>query len=108
VDNIPTAGNQEDHVSFGTIAARKARDIARNLEQVLAIECLCAAQGLDFVGPQLCGKGTRRAHEILRTRVAFLGGDRARVFSDDIAEVASLLRDGQLLDGVEQAVGRLD
>jgi len=108
VDNIPTAGNQEDHVSMGPIAARKARDIARNLEQVLAIEFLCAAQGLDFVGPQLSGKGVRRAHDTVRSRIAWLDGDRARIFHDDIAVVAGLLRDGQLLAGVEEAVGRLD
>lgn len=106
-DNIPTAGNQEDHVSMGTIAARKARDIARNLEQVLAIELLCAAQGLDFVGPEKSGRGVRAAHEILRTRVPFLKEDRSRIFHDDIAAVAGLLHDGQLLAGVEQAVGRM-
>jgi histidine ammonia-lyase len=107
VDNIPTAGNQEDHVSMGPIAARKARDIAKNLENVLAIECLCAAQGLDFVGVQQCAHGTRRAHEILRTVVPWLSGDRARIFHDDIAAVAALLRDGRLLGGVQDAVGAL-
>ena len=107
VDNIPTAANQEDHVSMGSIAARKARDIAKNLENVLAIECLCAAQGLDFVGVQQCGRGTRRAHEILRSAVAWLSDDRARIVHDDIAAVAALLQDGKLLDGVESAVGAL-
>ncbi|MCL0065827.1 histidine ammonia-lyase [Dehalococcoidia bacterium] len=47
VDSIPTSANQEDHVSMGTIAARKARDILENSETVIAIELLCAAQGLD-------------------------------------------------------------
>lgn len=107
-DNIPTAGNQEDHVSMGTIAARKARDIARNLEQVLAIELLCAAQGLDFVGPAKAGRGVRRAHEVLRTVVPFLKEDRSRIFHDDIAAVAALLREGRLLAEVEQAVGGLN
>jgi histidine ammonia-lyase len=107
VDNIPTAGNQEDHVSMGPIAARKARDIAGNLEQVLAIECLCAAQGLDFVGPQNCGRGTQRAYEILRSKVDWLGGDQARIFHEDISRIASLLRDGSLLAGVEQTLGPL-
>jgi histidine ammonia-lyase len=107
VDNIPTAANQEDHVSMGPIAARKARDIAKNLENVLAIECLCAAQGLDFVGVEKCGRGTRRAHEIVRSAVAWLSDDRARIFHNDIAAVAALLQDGRLLDGVESAVGAL-
>jgi histidine ammonia-lyase len=106
-DNIPTAGDQEDHVSMGPIAARKARDIAANLEQVLAIELLCAGQGLDFVGPEKCGRGVRRTHQILRSVVPFLKEDRSRIFHDDIAAVAALLRDGSLLEGVEQAVGPL-
>jgi len=106
-DNIPTAGNQEDHVSMGPIAARKARDIARNLEAVLAIELLCSAQGLDFVGPQRSGQGVQAAHRVLRSVVPFLKEDRSRIFHDDIAAVAGLLRDGRLLAGVEQAVGKL-
>ena len=48
VDSIPTSANQEDHVSMGTIGARKARTILLNLRRVLAIELLCAAQGLDL------------------------------------------------------------
>jgi histidine ammonia-lyase len=48
VDSIPTSANQEDHVSMGTIGARKARAILQNARRVLAIELLCAAQGLDL------------------------------------------------------------
>ncbi len=48
VDSIPTSANQEDHVSMGTISARKAQTILHNLRRVLAIELLCAAQGLDL------------------------------------------------------------
>ncbi|HTS15620.1 MAG TPA: histidine ammonia-lyase, partial [Candidatus Sulfotelmatobacter sp.] len=47
VDSIPTSANQEDHVSMGSIAARHARDVLRNVQHVLALELLCAAQGLD-------------------------------------------------------------
>ena len=48
VDSIPTSANQEDHVSMGPIAARQAAAIVANVEHVLALEALCAAQGLDF------------------------------------------------------------
>jgi histidine ammonia-lyase len=48
VDSIPTSANQEDHVSMGTIGARKAKTILENVKRVLAIELLCAAQGLDL------------------------------------------------------------
>ena len=48
VDSIPTSANQEDHVSMGTIACRKAQMIFNNLHKILAIELMCAAQGLDL------------------------------------------------------------
>src|SRR6202011_659040 len=47
VDSIPTSANQEDHVSMGTISARKAREIMKNVRNVLAIALMCACQGLD-------------------------------------------------------------
>ncbi len=49
VDSIPTSADKEDHVSMGTIAARKGRDITRNVEHILAMELLCATQGLEFL-----------------------------------------------------------
>ena len=107
VDSIPTAGNQEDHVSMGLTAARNASDIACNLENVLTIECLCAAQALDFVGPEKAGRGTRRAHEIIRTKVSFAGDDRSRIFHDEIEKMSGLIREGTLLQVVEEIVGKL-
>jgi histidine ammonia-lyase len=107
VDSIPTAANQEDHVSMGTIAARKASIIAQHMEQVLAIECLCAAQALDFVGPERCGRGTRGAYQVIRTRIPWFKGDYARIFCEDIAEVANLIRENSLIQRVEEILGRL-
>jgi len=49
--SIPTSADKEDHVSMGTIAARKARNTVKNVEQILAIEPLCATQGLEFLLP---------------------------------------------------------
>ena len=51
VDSIPTSGNKEDHVSMGMSAALKLRQVLRNVRRILAIELLCAAQGLDFLSP---------------------------------------------------------
>ena len=62
----------------------------------------------DYPELRVSGADAERAHEILRSAVPFLEEDRSRVFHDDIAAVAALLRDGQLLGGVEQAVGRLN
>ena len=94
VDSIPTSANQEDHVSMGPIAARKAREVARNVERVVAFELLCAAQGLDFraatgLAP---GTGVAAAHRLIRSRVAHLRGDRDP--QPDMAAALELVRSG--------------
>ncbi len=105
VDSIPTSANQEDHVSMGTIAARKAAQVVGHAQQVVGIELVCAAQGLEFHRPALPGAGTRRAYACVRETVPRLDGDR--VLSDDLERGAGLVRRGDLLAEVEQAVGRL-
>ena len=108
VDSIPTSANQEDHVSMGLNAARKAYDICSNLENVLAIECICAAQALSFVGVEKCGAGTRAAHAAIRTCMPWVDGADARIFSDDIRTVREFIAGGNLLKAVVEAVGELN
>jgi len=99
VDSIPTSANQEDHVSMGATAARHARDILRNAEQVLALELLCAAQGLDFRladGGPLPGLGVTEAHRLVRERVAHLDSDRD--LGPDITAGLELVRSGALAE----------
>ncbi|MGE5577593.1 MAG: histidine ammonia-lyase [Syntrophothermus sp.] len=105
VDSIPTSANQEDHVSMGTIAARKAVEILENVRHVLAIELLCASQGLDFQRPLLPGKGTKRAYEVIRAEVPHLENDR--VIYSDINKVYRLIAGEVLVSEVEKAVGEL-
>jgi len=99
VDSIPTSANQEDHVSMGATAARQAREILRNAEQVIALELLCAAQGLDFRladgGPRP-GVGVTEAHRIVRERVGHLDSDRD--LGPDIAAGLELVRSGALAE----------
>jgi histidine ammonia-lyase len=97
-DSIPTSANQEDHVSMGSIAARQARQILENVEQVVALELLCAGQGLDFriVDGLRPGEGVAEAHRRLRDRVAHLEGDRDP--GPDIAGATDLVRAGAFLD----------
>ena len=64
VDTIPTSANQEDHVSMGATSALHLREAVDRAEHVLAIEALCAAQGLDFRAPLRPGAGVARAHAI--------------------------------------------
>jgi histidine ammonia-lyase len=106
VDSIPSSGNQEDHVSMGTIAARKAYEIVKNARHVIAIEWLCAAQGVDFGHPERLGKGTKIAYDILRSNVTYLDNDR--VMYPDIEKAVSLIIDGEVIRKVEDACGILD
>ena len=105
VDSIPTSANKEDHVSMGTIAARKCREIVRNAEHVVAIELLCGAQAMDLFTNTHPGAGTRAAYEMIRNAVGHLETDR--VLADDIARVVALIRDGGILQAVEAQVGPL-
>lgn len=105
VDSIPTSANKEDHVSMGTISARKARDVVRNCGHVVAIELLCAAQALDLFTNLRPGRGTLAAYRVIRQIVPHLEDDR--VLADDIAAMEALMADGRILDAVEDAVGPL-
>jgi histidine ammonia-lyase len=106
VDSIPTSADKEDHVSMGTIAARKGRDIVRNVEHILAMELLCATQGLEFLLPLRPGFGIEEAYRVVREKVPSIKGDRR--FSEDIKKVQLLIESGELLRRVEKRVGRLD
>ena len=95
VDTIPTSANQEDHVSMGATGALHLRAVLEKAETVLAIEALCAAQGLDFRAPMRPGAGLTRAHALLRTRVPHLAEDRSP--APDIAAALELVHAGDLL-----------
>ncbi|MEW6711053.1 MAG: histidine ammonia-lyase [Candidatus Riflebacteria bacterium] len=102
VDSIPTSAYQEDHVSMGTIAARKARKILEHTTQVLAIEWVSAAQAYEFVKPLKLGKGTDAAYQLLRQHVAALEEDR--VLAPDLRIARDLLWQNQLTERVGQTV----
>jgi histidine ammonia-lyase len=106
VDSIPTSANKEDHVSMGTIAARKCREIVANTESVVAIELLCAAQALDLFTNLRPGEGTRAAYEAIRAALPHLEADR--LLSPDIEAMRGLMRSGAILDVVENRIGPLD
>jgi len=95
VDTIPTSANQEDHVSMGATGALHLRSVLEGAETVLAIEALCATQGLDFRVPMRPGHGVSRARLAIRERVLHLTEDRSP--SPDIAAVRELVHSGDLL-----------
>jgi histidine ammonia-lyase len=93
VDNLPTSGGKEDHVSMGMTAAVKLRTVLENAEYVLAIELLAAAEGLEYRAPLKPGRGVVRAHEAVRRHVPRLTHDR--VLSEDIQKIVAALRQGE-------------
>lgn len=103
VDSIPSSANQEDHVSMGAISARKAGDIIENVRQVLAIELMCAAQGVDLQSAGTLGRGTREAYRAIREIVPALETDR--VIYSDINKISELIRDPAFTETVYQAAG---
>jgi len=106
VDSIPTSANQEDHVSFGTIAARKARTIVEHTWRVLGIELLCAAQGIDLrEGEKKLGIGSMAAWEHVRSHVCMMKKDIA--IYHDMDKIYDAICHGGLLQLVEEAVGDL-
>jgi histidine ammonia-lyase len=92
VDTIPTDGSKEDVVPMAMGAAWKLRRVIRNLQHVLGIELLCAAQGLDFRAPLKPGRGVARAHTQVRRLVPSL--DRDRVLAPDIGILADAIAAG--------------
>ena len=102
-DSIPTSMGQEDHVSMGSISARKALQVLENVEKILAIELLTAAQAFEYRKPLKSGWFLEKAHELVRSRVPFAEEDR--VFADDIKAGLELIRSGalvRLLDSVSR------
>jgi histidine ammonia-lyase len=105
VDSIPTSANQEDHVSMGTIACRKARRIFENVIWVLTIELVSAAQALDFHKPLRPGKGVAAAHAAIRSTIPHLARDR--YLKPEIDKVRTMIRNGEIVRAVQDAVGPL-
>ena len=112
VDSIPTSANQEDHNSMGSIGAQKAWRVLKNVQTVLAIEMLCASQGLDFTrktegGRTIrAGEGVEAAYRFVRARIDHL--ERDRVLHTDIQTALGLVRNNAVLKCVEQRIGSLD
>lgn len=105
VDSIPTSLGQEDHVSMGSISALKLLSVLRNVEKVLAVELLTAAQALDFRTPMTPGKGVSLAHRLLRSRIGHALKDQE--VGNDLAICADMVRRGDLSALLEAEIGAL-
>jgi len=103
--SIPAAADQEDFVSMGMTTALKTRQIIDNADAVVAIEMMAGAQALDFRKPLKPGRGVRAAYDVVRKYVKFLEDDRP--LFDDINKLTAVVRSGEVLERVENAVGKL-
>lgn len=96
VDSIPSSAGQEDHVSMGTIAGRKALAILKNTRRVIAMEIMCAIQGIDLAGNLGLGIGTKVIYDIVRNKIPMVIKDRE--FYEDINEIEQMIIDHQFVD----------
>jgi len=105
VDSIPSSANQEDHVSMGTTAARKARMVLDNSQKVLAIELFCATQGIYFRGEDKLGTAGKAVYEHVRKSVQPVKEDR--VMYTEMAKFDTMVKNNEIVDVVEKAIGTL-
>ncbi|PIP80822.1 MAG: hypothetical protein COW84_03150 [Gammaproteobacteria bacterium CG22_combo_CG10-13_8_21_14_all_40_8] len=98
VDSLPTSANQEDHVSMATFAARRLTDINDNLNGILAVEYLSAAQGVDFRAPLKTSPMLQAFYATLRKEVA--NYDKDRFFAPDIEIAKRLLKEAALVENL--------
>jgi histidine ammonia-lyase len=95
VDSIPTSGNREDHVPMAMGAVLKLRQIVWNLEKILAIEFLCAAQGLDYLRPLKAGVNAEAAYQYIRSWISHVATDR--VLSVDIERMTGIMNEEEFV-----------
>ncbi|MBU1020598.1 MAG: histidine ammonia-lyase [Firmicutes bacterium] len=96
VDSIPSSANQEDHVSMGTISARKANSILDNTRKVIAMELFTACQALDLRGERQLGNYTQKAYNKIREYIPFINSDE--IMYHHIHTVDDLIRSEELFD----------
>lgn len=94
-DSIPSSLGQEDHVSMGSISSRRLNQVVGNLENILAIELLCAAQAFDYRRPMRSSKLLDACHELVRSRIDHAEEDR--VFAEDIQILGEIIRQQELV-----------
>jgi histidine ammonia-lyase len=106
VDSIPSSANQEDHVSMGTIAARKAVEILKNAQRVLAIELFAAGQAAGLIGEDKLAPATRAAFDTLRAEVPQI--ERDVVMYELMAKCEKIVMEARLIPAVEAITGELN
>lgn len=102
VHTVSTCAGQEDHVSMGVSAARKARAAANNAADILSVEFICAAQGLEFQRPLRPGRGTGAAYDLIRTCVP--ARDEDRDMYPELHAIRKMMDDGRLARAIQSTI----
>ncbi len=103
-DSIPTSLGQEDHVSMGSIGARKALQVIENVEKILGVELFCAAQAVDFHAPLKSGKIMTALYEHVRTKIKHVTEDQ--IMYEDMETAIDIIRSGELLTLAKEVAAR--
>jgi histidine ammonia-lyase len=99
-DSIPTSLGQEDHVSMGSISARKALEVIENLENILGIEMFCAAQGFDFRKPLKSGILIDAVHDYIRSKIPFIEKDI--VLAPEMEKAIQMVKNKEIINVVNE------
>jgi histidine ammonia-lyase len=105
IDSIPTCAGQEDPVSMAYNASKRAGEAVRKLQYMVAIEIMVALQAIDLRKPLTQGKATAKIHDFVRETVAF--ADKDRFFQPDIEYIKGLVKDGVLVQLMEEEIGEI-
>ncbi len=107
VDSIPTSANQEDHVSMGSIAAKKSKDLLENTRKVIAMELMTACQAIDLKGAKEgLSPAAKAAYDEMRKTVTYISEDRETY--KDIHESERIITTNKIVENVEKVVGTLE
>ena len=106
VDSVPLSANQEDASFFGYSSSKKAYEISRKLEYILAIELMFATQALDFHDPLKPSPATQAVHDFIRSQVPFLKEDR--FLYADIEAIHKQVHEGKIISAIELLVGEME
>ncbi|MFQ5763165.1 MAG: histidine ammonia-lyase, partial [Candidatus Bathyarchaeia archaeon] len=106
VHHVPMVTENQDAVSMGTLAANKVLRVLANMEHLLAMELICAAQGVELRRPGMMGKGTAIAFRVVRSWVSFLSQDRP--LHTDVERLTRSVHSGAIVTKVEEIISRLE
>lgn len=105
IQSISSTGDFQDIVSFGLIAARKARKVVENTNHILSFELMCAAQAADLRGPEKLGPAGKIMHKLVRETLPYLDYDK--VYIDDMEALKARIESGEFVDAIEKELGEL-